>query len=282
MSALDGYTAYMRLAGLSPVTIEARVEILTRLRVWLAGPPITAATRQQLTAWQQQFAGLAPASIDIYTRHVQAFFRWAVTTGLLEVNPAADLPRPRVKPGLPHPTTIDDLRIVFACTTGALRIVFALATFAGARRGEIIQLRRTDVDLTACTVLLHGKGDKDRIVPIVAPLADELAATMPPHGYVVLHNGRPYVPDTLSTQCNRHLRELGVRSTLHSMRHAYATNVYRSTRDLLLVAQLLGHSSVRTTQIYAQPDMDAMQSRLSAVSDMAAGMLSPARLRAVG
>ena len=278
LSPLEGFAVHMRLRGLSPVTVDDRLEILHRLHVWLSGPLLVDATRQQLIEWQQQFVSLAPATIDVYTRHVQAFYRWAADQGLMDTDPAAGLPRPRVPAGRPHPISAEDLRTVFAFTPGTRRTVFALAAFAGLRRGEIIRLQRADVDLERRTALLQGKGRKERIVPLVPPLVEELTECMPRSGYVVLHNGHPYVPDVLSVQCSRHLASLGIRSTLHSMRHAFGTNAYRTTRDLLLVAQLLGHASVRTTQIYAAPDMDDLQTRLQSMSDLAAGMLAPPRL----
>lgn len=284
LDVLSDFDSYMHLRGLSPVTVKDRLEILVRLAAFLAPVPLIAATVERLTAWQMQFVHLAPASIDIYTRHVQAFYRWALAAGRITENPSARLTRPRVPAGRPHPTTTDDLRTLFSCTSGTLRIVFALAAFAGLRRGEICRLQRPDLDLQLGTALIQGKGGKERTVPLVPPLLDELRTFVPRHGHIILYRGAPYSnPDTLSLQCLRHLRSLGIDSTLHSMRHAFATNTYRATRDLLLVSELLGHASVKTTQIYAAPDMNDVQQRLRAVSDMADAFLTPRRpqLRAV-
>lgn len=282
-SAMLQFESYMTLRGLSAVTIQSRHNVLSRLHDFL-GRPVVTATPDDLRAWQTQFIRLAPASIDVYTRHVQAFFRWAVGVGVVSIDPSVGLARPRVPAGRPHPTAEDDLRLIFSCTSGTLRIVFALATFAGLRRGEICRLQRPDVDLTARVVHVLGKGNKERDVPLIGPLVNELAGFMRPHGYLVVReDGVPYVrnPDLLSGRSARYLRSLGVHSTLHSMRHAFATDVYRTTHDLLFVAELLGHASVNTTQIYAKPDFDRAQERMASIADLAASLLSRSRLRAV-
>ena len=284
-SALMDFTSYMQLRALSPVTITDRIELLDRLALFLAPVLPLDATTQHLVKWQRQFARLAPATVDIYTRHAQAFYRWALADGRITTDPAAGLPRPHIRPGRPHPTSQDELRTVFRCATGTLRVVFALAAFAGLRRGEICRLQRHDIDFDMQVITVDGKGGKERRVPLIEPLAYELRHTIPRHGYVVVRDmGLPYTNlDLLSGQCARFLRSIGVDSTLHSMRHAFATNTYRATRDLLFVSELLGHASARTTQIYAMPDMDRAQERMRPISDMADVLLNPERraLRAV-
>lgn len=279
------FTRDMRLRGLSPVTITDRLEMVGRLGRWLEPTPLLDATSYDLARWQRQFAGLAPASVDIYVRHVQAFYRWAHERRLIAEDPALELIRPKLHRGRPHPTPAAQLRMIFACTSGPLRVAYALAAFAGARCGEIARLDAADLDLTPCraTALLTGKGGKDRVVPLLAPVVAELLTYgLPRSGAILRHHGvLPYTPDNLSHASHRHLQRLRVGTTLHSMRHAFATDTFRSTRDLLLVAELLGHASVATTQIYAAPDMDDLHARLAAVAATAAGMLTPRKLRAV-
>ncbi|MBO0866439.1 MAG: site-specific integrase, partial [Mycobacterium sp.] len=156
--------------------------------------------------------------------------------------------------------------------------------FAGLRCGEICRLRREDVYLDAAcpTADVVGKGGKLRTVPLVAPVVTELRATgLARTGWLITRGGEQYPSAQLSIDSHHHLRSLGIATTLHSMRHAFATTTYQSTRDLLLLKDLLGHESVATTQIYAQPDMDAVHDRLAGVADTASSLLGPRRLRAV-
>jgi integrase/recombinase XerC len=275
----------MRLAGLSPKTICARLEVVRRLGKFLSPKLPRAATEADLGQFQRQFAALAPASIDIYVRHVQAFYRWLLMRGRINTDPSTNMIRPKLRRGRPHPTSMEDMQRIFACTNGHLRLVYALAAFAGARCGEISRLQRQDISLigTCPTARLDGKGGKVRIVPLVEPIIAELQIFgLPRSGWIVTRDdGAPYTPDKLSLAANRQLRRIGVEDTLHSLRHSFATTVYQSSRDLLLVKELLGHESVATTQIYAEPDMISAHERLQAVSSIASSLLNCGRLRAV-
>jgi len=276
------YVTEMRVANYSPVTIADRVELLGRLARFI-DKPLLDATPDDLAAFQAQFVHLAPATINIYSRHVKAFYDWAVKRGHLSVSPAAELVIPRVNKGRPHPTTPEDLQTVFACTQrGPLRTAYVLAAFAGLRRAEICGLHRRDLDLAppAPTALVHGKGRKERIVPLLPPVIGELGSGA--RGWLVAHpDGRPYIPDRLSTESGRHLQRIGVATTLHSMRHAFATYAARMTKDPLFVRDLLGHESVATTEIYMDSDMEAAHARLSGVAAQAERLLGGRALYAL-
>ena len=137
------------------------------------------------------------------------------------------------------------------------------------------------LDLAApATALVHGKGRKDRTVPLLPTVVDELLRQR--HGWVItLDNGKPYTPNRLSVDSTKHLHELGIPTTLHSMRAAFATLAFAATRDPLFVRDLLGHSSVATTEIYTLSSLQDAHERLNGMSTQAAALLRPQRLRAV-
>jgi len=72
-------------------------------------------------------------------------------------------------------------------------------------------------------------------------------------------------PHSVSHQINRYLRRIGVPGSAHALRHTFATRLYRTTRDLVLTQRLLGHSSVATTQIYADADMSTAADAVAAL-----------------
>jgi integrase len=274
----------MRLRSLSPITITDRLELVHRLAAFLAPDGLLTAGTAELAAFQRQFSHCAPATLDVYVRHVQAFYRWAIGRELLADDPSLSMIRPKVRRGRPHPISLDDLRVVLACTVGALRTAYVLAAFAGLRRGEICRLRREDLDLATPVPVAHvdGKGGKLRVVPLLPPVVTELErAGLPRRGWIVTYKGGQYPVEQMSVDSHRHLHGLGLDTTMHSMRHLFATQAYRSTRDLLMLAELLGHSSVATTQIYAEPDMEAAHDRLAAVSELASDLLGRPKLYAV-
>ncbi len=279
-ASMNEFVTHMRILKRSEATIQKRVELLERLHRWF-GRPLLEATTDDLRGFQSTYAHLAPASVDIYTRHVKAFYRWARERDLIGTDPAAPLGVPHVGRGKPHPTRAEDLAVIFACTTGALRTAYILAAFAGLRCGEVCRLQGQDLDFAApATALVHGKGRKDRTVPLLPAVVDELLRQR--RGWVItLDNGKPYTPNRLSVDSSHHLHELGIPTTLHSMRAAFATLAFAATRDPLFVRDLLGHESVATTEIYTLSSLADAHTRLAGLSDQAAGLLHPRRLSAV-
>jgi integrase len=276
---LDAFELHMRTRKLAPDTIKKRLEILRRLEAFLANDlqqiSLLAASPDDLAAFQSSLSHLAPASLDIYSRHVRSFYRWAREFGHIDADPCTRMVVPRKPRGLPHPTSPDDLRVIFACTRRPLRTCYALAAFAGLRAGEITRLRWEDVDLARGTAYVHGKGGVDRIVPLLPAVVDELQRVGPaPRGYVVVRkNGLPYTPNRLSVDSCKHLATLPVSTTLHGLRHSFGSLAYRYTRDPLLVRDLLGHRSVSTTEIYMASSVDGAGERLSSLAGDARGLL---------
>lgn len=284
---MDQFITDMRIAKYSPATIQKRVEVLERLRRFLIDNrerELITATPDDLHAYQASYAHHEPATVDIYTRHIIAFYAWAAARGVVIPDPASGLIRTRVPRGKPHPTSFDDLRVILASTRGFLRLVYILAAFVGLRRGEICQLRGAEIyDLhgTTARALVHGKGGKERYVPLIAPVADELKLA-PRRGYIVTQRGAPIPPPRLSVISHEHLYGLGFATTLHSMRHTFATEAVRITKDLLLVRDILGHESVATTQIYTESDMSNAHAQLGEFGMLARDLMHPSRhLRSV-
>lgn len=132
------------------------------------------------------------------------------------------------------------------------KLMIRLGAECGLRRGEIARVHSDNVvaDSAGRSLIVRGKGDKQRIVP----LPDDLAGIiMDAHGYLFPgrfggHVEESYVGDHIS-----HLLPDGYGA--HTLRHRFATVTYATTHDLFVVAELLGHESVETTEHYvAMPD----------------------------
>jgi site-specific recombinase XerC len=132
------------------------------------------------------------------------------------------------------------------------RLAIMLAAYAGLRRAEIAGLHADDIGDRMLTVT--GKGSKTRRVPIHPMLEEQLRIVKARGGYIFPNvNGEPMKPDSLG---RRIARALPGKWSAHSLRHYYAGNVYRASHDLRAVQELLGHSSIATTQIYTQVNDD--------------------------
>lgn len=276
---LAAYERHMRAAKMSKVTIGSRLELLGRLARWLAPTSLLGASPADLEGWQQSFSHLSRASVDLYTRHTLALYRWAVATERIPVDPTGRLVAVRPRRGVPHPISDTDLRTLLTCARGGLRLAYVLAAFTGLRCGEITRLHVEHLSLKAVqpVTLVQGKGDRDRIVPLLPPVVAELTPVVQRLGrgaVVRRRDGQPFTPDQLSVTSSLFMQEVGVESTLHSLRHYFASTVAQMTKDVLLVRDLLGHSSLQTTQIYMRSSIDGAQDRLAAFSAGAGSLLA--------
>lgn len=279
--AIKQMVAHMRVLKLSEITISSRLDVLYRLIAYLEAP-LLEATPAMLYSYQKTYAHLAPASVNIYTRHMREFYVWATKAGLLDVNPAIDLSVPKVHRGRPHPTLPDDMRTIFSCAQNYLRTAYILAAFAGLRCGEISRLNSRDLYLEsdAPTALIRGKGGKERYVPLLAPVVAEIGYK---RNWICVNSfGRQLTPKRLSAESSKFLAELGVNTTLHSLRHYFGTEAYRVTHDPLLVRDLMGHESVATTEVYTDSNMDGAHGKLVGLGNSAERLLRNRHLVAVG
>lgn len=233
---------------------------LRRVSRYLGDTPLLEATPEQLAEWHASIRHLKAPTVRVYVTHLQQFYRWALDAELISADPSRKLQRPRARRGVPRPIHDSDLETLFAiCSRKDLRLAFGFAAFAGLRCEEIARLRRNDLDLygAAKVVYVKGKGDKERVVPLIEPLIQEVhragESARRPGNLIHSATGKPYKAANLSLVANRWLHDvLATESNLHSLRHWYGTNVMRVTKDPLLVRDLLGHADLSTTQIYTQ------------------------------
>ena len=180
---------------------------------------------------------------------VRGFYRWAVSTGRTDNNPATALPAIKPAPALPRPVPDEVLREAVQCSDERTTLILMLAVHAGLRRAEIAQIHANDLfkDLYGFSLIVHGKGGKRRIVPIDKTLARRIQ-TRANGGYLFpSERGEHITP--------RHCGRLASAAlpgswTLHTLRHAFASRAYAATSDLLAVQTLLGHSTPTITQRY--------------------------------
>jgi integrase/recombinase XerC len=164
-----------------------------------------------------------------------------------------------------------------------IRPWLVLAGWCGLRACEIAGLRRENVlDTARPPVLLIAagatKGNRERIVPVSGFVLGELqAAGLPRSGWVFPradgHAG-PNRPHNVSHLCNDYLHDRGYPETLHQLRHRFGTMMYRGTRDLRLVQDMIGHASPSTTAGYAMFDNEPAAAAAEALP-------FPARLRVI-
>lgn len=249
--SINGWTDTLKAAGLSAQTIKSRRYKMVHLAALLMpSGPEDVTTEQIVQAFARQ--QWKPETRKAYRNTISSFFRWLHKSCRRSDDPSLDVPR--VKKPHAHPRPCPDKYITAAMekATAAEKLMIRFGAECGLRRGEIARVHSGDVvaDSAGHSLIVRGKGDKQRIVP----LPDDLAAiVMDANGYLFPgrfggHVEESYIGDHIS-----HLLPDGYAA--HTLRHRFATTAYAATHDLFVVAELLGHESVETTEHYvAMPD----------------------------
>lgn len=192
--------------------------------------------------------------------HIRAFYKWAVLEELLDRDPTARVPIPRVPRYLPHPIPEHELALAIETAPERVRPILFLAAYAGLRACEIAPLRGEDIWWDHDPVLIvvrRGKGGDAGTVPVGEVLRGELLR-LPRKGWLfprVDGGSGPVLPHRVSKMANVHLHRVGSSHTLHSCRHRFGTLIYRlSGGDLRLTQEMMRHRSLVSTTVYTQVD----------------------------
>jgi integrase len=267
---IDDYCLHAAAAGQTASTITSRRKALARLGRELRCPPAEV-TAEQLVAWfgRQQWK---PETRRFYRSAAREFFRWAYRAGRVATNLGDDLPTVRVSPGVARPVPDDAWTQAVSAAGPRVELMMRLAAEAGLRRAEVAQVHTRDVveGHGGAQLVVHGKGDKTRVVPISAQLAARVRAGaaghtpgMPAAGWLFPawpaggHLSAHYVGKLVAAA-------LPAGWSMHKLRHRFATRAYRGSRNLRAVQTLLGHASVATTERYTAVDDDEIRAAMMA------------------
>lgn len=266
------YRIHMEADGRSRDTVKTRMAHLHRLARGLGGAPHEV-TEETLVDWFAEQAHWQRETRRSYRNTTNGFFGWAYAKGHLPTNPAAEMEA--VAPEAPTPRPAPDRvwkESILAADDRTMRMLY-LANDSGLRRGEVARVHTRDVieDLVGYSLVVHGKGGKQRIVPISDYVAEMIMAGPGGHtpglgteGYLFPGSDDGHLsPRWVGTVCAAAMPGVW---TMHKLRHRFATRAYRGTRDIRAVQELLGHSSVATTQIYTAVDDDEKRAAMMAAS----------------
>ncbi len=250
------YLQSLRSRNYAQTTIYARGRAIVRFRAATGRDPLDLTPDEMIGWWTDLH--LTPSSRAGELGHIRGYAHWAVRHGVIEADPTHLLDRPRLPRRVPRPITEASLG---AALTGAPRdvcLILSLAAFCGLRACEISALEWADV--TDESLLLHGKGAKERLVPVHPAVRAALRALPagPRRGPVLRRRDEQLgrvPPHLICHWANSYLHERGIDETLHQLRHRFGTQVYLLSQDLRLTQDLLGHASPTTTALYAQWDV---------------------------
>jgi len=271
---LDSYTRYLRAErNLSPYTLRNYRSDLLDLGRYLQqaeGVDPLALDRQSFRRYLAHLReqGMASASLSRKVSTIRGFYRYLAREGKLPADPLASVKAPKRERRLPSVLTKEHLTALIESADSDTpqglrdRAILELMYAAGVRLSEVVGLDLAHLNLADRTLLVRGKGNKERMVLVGRPAAQAL------HRY--LARGRPKLVRgaeqalfinrdggrlsgrSMQQIVRRHALRAGLDQRVfpHLLRHSFATHLLDGGAELRVVQELLGHASASTTQIY--------------------------------
>lgn len=285
--AVDRYVRHVSIErGLSPNTVQAYRRDLDAYLESLAARGIDrpeAVSPADVSAFVTALRTradrpLTASSLARVLSSVRGFHRFLVDEGYSESDPAAEVAPPKLAMRLPKAITIEQVEALLAATDGdevrSMRdkAMLELLYATGARVSELVGLDVDDV-VEGDVVRLTGKGNKQRIVPVGSFARAALDAYLVRARPVLAPRGRTTPALFLGMRGGRVSRQnawliiraaadraqLGIEISPHTLRHSFATHLLAGGADVRVVQELLGHSSVSTTQLYTLVTADTLR-----------------------
>jgi integrase/recombinase XerC len=216
----------------------------------------------------QRTGGLSGSSLRRTQSALRSFFTFLVKRSFLEKNPLQSMDSPKIRKTLPNVLSEADMAAFLEISPVDLmkarnRLTLEFLYGSGLRVSELCALTIGQIDTHGGMMKIHGKGDKDRLVPLTpASLAVlkqyldcRLAENLPvaPHSPLLLnHRGGALSVRGIARIIDGRIREMALLKHIHPhmLRHSFATHLLNGGADLRVVQELLGHASLSTTQIY--------------------------------
>ncbi len=276
--ALEEYLGYLAVErGSSENTIASYGRDLARYVAWLAERGVTDpedVTRQLIEEHVGALVdvGLAPSSVERAVSAIKGLHRFMVADELCSAFPTADLPLPAKPARLPDVISVEAaarlLDQPFPQTPSGLRDRAILETLygCGLRASELCGLDLRSVVLDEALLRVHGKGGKERVVPVLGTAAAALSAYLeqgrgelvgrrPTQAVFLNVRGGRLSRQSVHAIVERYGRVAGIEGLHpHTLRHSYATHLLEGGADLRAVQELLGHANIATTQLYTHVD----------------------------
>ena len=260
---LDLYISHLIARNRSSRTIKSFKSILTRFLSFLGEKHLSDVTLLDVDLFLAELKrrGWEPSSI--YTAAV-AVKRFLEFIGLGDRISGFELPRrERRLPRYLEPGEV--ARMVEACSSLRDRVIILLLFTTGLRVSELVSLRKDDVDLEKRSIRVRGKGGKERVVyfpEALVPLLKEYMERLPGDSEYLFPSAEGHMHyTTVERIMKRAAVSAGLKKkvTPHVLRHSFATHSLAMGLDIREIQELLGHSSLSTTQVYAHVSRERLR-----------------------
>ena len=217
--------------------------------------------------------GFSPRSINRHISSLRAFYRYMLRHSYINKDPMTRQGNLKEASHVTVPYSEDELKELLSHKlyekdeNGVRnRMIIEMFYTLGIRRAELIGIKKDDIDLSSSTIKIYGKGAKERIIPLPPPLKKSLhdyLSSQYTGGVYLFEEKEKKLPETLVYRIINHYLGLVTNKTKkspHVLRHSFATHMIENGADISSVKELLGHSSLVSTQVYTHTTIGKLKS----------------------
>ncbi len=266
---ISEFLSYLELdLNYSNNTILSYDNDLKRLNVYFKNKNFLKLTVNDLVKYISSLKDLSPSSISHMISTLKTFYSYFIKIDKLKVNPTDALKSPKLGLHLPEYLSMDEIDNLLDIEvtdpfSARNKAILELMYATGLRISEVISLEFKNIDFEECIVRVMGKGNKERIVPINDYALDALNTYIEEYrplmikketnNYIFLNNhGKKMTRQGVFKMIKQECLKKGIKKDIspHTIRHTFATHLLLNGAELRIIQELLGHSDIRTTQIY--------------------------------
>lgn len=274
---LENYRNYLKYErAYSDNTVGAYMNDLNKYEEFLKKDILESDT-EDLERYLKYIKNLESTTVAHKITSIKSYFNYNIKRGIVSVNPADKVSRPKLTKHLPEYLTEEEVGKLLDVEVKSPydyrnKTILELLYSSGIRISELVNIKTPNYDSEECLIRIMGKGSKERIVP----LGDYAINIMNDY----MHNYRPLINkkhtdyvfvnnrgDKISRQfifkvIKKEALKKGIKKDIspHTLRHTFATHLLKNGADLRIIQELLGHENISTTQIYTHVTNNKLKS----------------------
>jgi len=284
-SLIKSFSTYLRIErSLSTNTIESYSNDLNKLSDFLT-PKSISATKVRLNDLKDFITSiseiLSETSQSRIISAIKSFYKFLLIENLIQTDPSENLVSPKIGRKLPNVLTIEEINLIINSVESnnvgiRNRAIIEIIYGCGLRVSELTNLLLSNLFLKQGYIKIVGKGNKERLSPIGSLATDSLndfLTNVRPglkinnkfSDHVFINNrGTSLSRSMIFKMIKKYTLKANIKKDIspHSLRHSFATHLVEGGANLRAVQEILGHSSITTTEIYTHLDSDYLRSNL--------------------
>lgn len=286
LQSIQEYLRYLALIKrASPHTVKSYELDLEQFAAYLEqhfeSMPLAEVEAPMVRSWMvaMKQENIAAASIKRKLSALKSFYKYRMKQGMQEHTPMQSITAPKLPQRLPVYVEKEQMERLFQLVSftddwegQTDYLVLQLLYQTGMRRAELAALQRNSVDFSRNMLRVLGKGNKERFIPLLPVLAKKLQEYLhnpacplvhPSNTTALLLNktGKPITADNIYTIVTHYLSMVTTipKKSPHVLRHSFATHLSNNGADLNAIKELMGHSSLASTQIYTHNTIEQLK-----------------------